>query len=132
MATWQDYLEQSRRFWDVVQAVGDPHHTSQAASNAVLAAIAATDAVCLYLVGEQPRGEAHSTAPTFLQRACKGTPWEAEAAARARQLADILQQKNAAQYHGKALNQTVAERTIKQTERYLRWVEAVLPVTNAD
>ena len=128
MADWQGHLKQARRFWEVAEAAHDPEHASQAVSNAVLAVIAANDAVCLYLLGEVPGGRSHGGAARLLQAACKGTRWEQEAATRARQFAQILREKNAAQYEGRLLAPETADRTMTQARRFLDWVDRVLPL----
>ena len=69
MAEWQGYLSQARKFWEVAEAVNDPEHTSQAASNALLTVIAANDAVCLRLAGRKPGGESHTAAAEILREA---------------------------------------------------------------
>jgi hypothetical protein len=66
-------------FWEVAQTSDDSSHGNQAASNAILAAIAANDALCMHLAGLQPKGESHVEAARVLQAACRGTRWEAEA-----------------------------------------------------
>ena len=126
MAAWQGFLMEARRFWDVAELANDPEHVNQAVSNAILAAITANDAVCLFLIDERPGGQSHAEAARVLQRACRGTQWEAESAQRSRQLADILQQKTASQYQGKALSQDAADRVMKQAQWFLEWAEGVL------
>ncbi len=114
-------------FWEVAQTADDSSHGNQAASNAILAAIAANDALCMHLAGLQPKGESHVEAARVLQAACRGTRWEAEAPRRARQLTEALGLKNAAQYEGKALTRAQVAGVMKRVERYLEWVEEVLP-----
>ena len=127
MADWQGYLRQAHRFWEGAEAAHDPEHASQAVSNAILAAIAANDAVCLYLLGEVSGSGSHAEAARHLQTACKGTRWEREAATHARQFAQILREKNAAQYEGRPLAPETADRIMTQARRFLDWVERVLP-----
>ena len=127
MASWQEHLKQAHRFWEVAAAAHDPEHASQAASNAILAVIAANDALCIYQVRERPGGASHGEAARHLQTACKGTRWEQEAATHARQLAQILREKNAAQYEGRVLAPETADRIMTQAKRFLDWVERVLP-----
>ncbi len=49
MPTWQARLRDARNFRTVASVVADPEHGNQAASNAILGAIAANDAICLHL-----------------------------------------------------------------------------------
>jgi len=127
VANWQGFLIQARRFLEVAEAAHDPEHTSQAASNAVHAVIAANDALCLYQLGERAAGESHSEAGRFLQRALRGTRWEEQAARHARQFTQIIREKNAAEYEGRAIGRDSADRIITQAKRFLDWVEQVLP-----
>jgi len=127
VADWQGFLRQAHRFFEVAEAAHDPEHASQAVSNAVHAVIAANDAVCLYQLAERPGGESHGEAGRFLQAACKGTRWEQEAATRARQFAQILREKNAAEYEGRLIAPETADRIMRQAKRFLDWAERVLP-----
>jgi len=127
VADWQGFLRQAQRFWEVAEAAHDPEHASQAVSNAVHAVIAANDAVCLYRLGERPGGRSHSETGRLLQRAGKGTPWEREASVRARQLAQVLREKNAAEYEGRLVAPDTADRIMRQARRFLDWAERVLP-----
>lgn len=126
MADWQGFMRQAQRFWDVAEASNDPEHANQAASNAIHAVIAANDAVCLFLVHERPGGKSHSEAATLLRQACKGTRWEREAAAKARQYAQITQMKNAAEYEGQLLSTQDVDRIMTQARRFIDWAERVV------
>ena len=130
MATWQDRLRDARRFWDVAEAVDDPEHGNQAASNAILAAIAANDAVCMFLGRRRPAGDSHSEAAQVLQEICQSTQWAPEAAEKARQLLELTRLKNAVQYHGTPLRREQIGKIMKQAERFIEWVQAILPPTN--
>jgi hypothetical protein len=131
MATWQDYLREARRFWEVAQAVDAPGYRSQAVSNAVHAVIAANDALCLFQIGQRPEGDSHAEAAAVLGRACRGTALEAQAPQRARQLIDVLQQKSASQYYGKQIDPDTARRVMIQAERFVGWVCESLPEPEA-
>ncbi|MBU0608127.1 MAG: HEPN domain-containing protein [Armatimonadetes bacterium] len=126
MATWQDYLAEARRFREAAEIVYDPQHVNQALSSIILAAIAANDALCLALMGAVPGGDSHARAAREMQEACKGTRHEAEAARRARQLAEVLEHKTAVQYRGQPVRPETAERLMKQAQRFMDWVEDVL------
>ncbi len=131
MPRWEEFLKEARKFREVAREFDRPGYTNQAVSNAVHAVIAANDAVCLRMINEWPGGENHSEAVRVLTRACKGTPWEHDAAQRGQQLTQVLQRKNASQYHGAVLSAAVAERVMKQAERFLEWVEKVLASPDA-
>ena len=110
----------------MAEAADDADHGNQAASNAILATIAANDAVCMCLAQRKPSGASHEQASQALQEVCRGTKWEAEASLKARQLLEVIRQKNAAQYNGVPLAPDVVARIIKQTQRFVIWAEDVL------
>lgn len=122
----ESYLAQALRFWEVAQAAHDPEHTSQAASVAVLAIIAANDAVVVALGGMVRKSRAHEEAGRALREACSGTRWEADASQKARQLAVVLSHKNAAQYEGRSLRPADVHRIMVQTERFIEWAARVV------
>jgi hypothetical protein len=132
VATWQGYLREARRFWEVAQAIDAPGYHSQAVSNAVHAVIAANDAVCTFRIGERCQGASHTEAADVLRRACRGTALEQQATRRARQLADVLQQKSSAQYYGKQVDPETARRVMTQAQRFIEWVQEVLPQPEAE
>ena len=125
MATWEERLSDAQGFWDVAGAADDREHPNQAAANAILAAIAANDAVCLRLKGACPTGESHTEAARILRQFCQGTPWEGEAPRRARQLADVLRHKTAAQYAGRRLSTDLVRRIMHQAARFIAWAVRV-------
>jgi len=132
VATWQSFLREARRFWEVARAIDAPGYTNQAVSNAVHAVIAANDAFCLFHLGERAAGEAHTEAVAVLRRACRGTRFEPEATRKAHQLADVLQAKSLAQYSGRQLDASAAQRVMKQAERFIDWIVAALPTPEPD
>jgi HEPN domain-containing protein len=131
MPRWEEFLKEARKFREVAREFDRPGYANQAVSNAVHAVIAANDAICLRLINERPGGENHSEAVRVLTRACKGTPWEPEASQRGQQLTQVLQQKNASQYYGTVLPAAVAERVMKQADRFIEWAETVLASPDA-
>jgi len=126
VATWQDYLREADRFWNVAQAIDAPGYRSQAVSNAIHAVIAANDAVCLFHTGQRAKGDSHAEAAAMLTRACKGTALEQQLPQRSRQLADVLQHKSASQYYGKQIDPDTARRVMTQAERFVQWVRDTL------
>lgn len=127
MANWQGFLREAHKFWTVAEATWDTAHLNQAASSAILAVIAANDAICVYFLGERPGGESHGEAARFLKDACKGTRWEQDAARRAAQFTSIVREKNAAQYEGRPIGPETADRIMKQAKRFLDWADRILP-----
>ncbi|MCE5238480.1 hypothetical protein LLH23_08305 [bacterium] len=127
MATWKDYWRQATLFWEVAESVHDAPHANQAASNAILAAIAANDALCLYLGGRRARADDHASAVALLRQITSKTEHSRAAAGHAEKLAAILQMKNEVQYYGAPITPAQAGRVMKQVRRLLDWVQSVLP-----
>lgn len=129
MATWHDRWRDAKAFWDLAKAGYDPEsrYGNPAASNALMAVIAANDAICLHLGHRQPKGESHADAAKDLREACKGTPWEKEASEKARQLLRMLRQKTAVQYLGKPLPGDTIAMIMKQAQRFMQWAADILP-----
>jgi hypothetical protein len=126
MATWEEYLREAGRFWEVARAFDDPDHPNQAAGNAVLTLIAANDAVCLRLLQRRAKGGSHAEAAQLLRKACQGTPWERDAAQKSEQFLQVIRKKNAAHYEGRALSAAEVRVIMKQVERFLEWARNVL------
>lgn len=126
MPSAEDHLSDARRFLVLAQAASDPEYANQAVSVAVLAIIAANDAVVVALGGMVRKSRAHEEAGRALREACSGTRWEADASQKARQLAVVLSHKNAAQYEGRSLRPADVHRIMVQTERFIEWAARVV------
>ncbi|MCX7598905.1 MAG: hypothetical protein N2512_08580 [Armatimonadetes bacterium] len=113
----------------MAEGAQDKRYFNQAVSNAAHAAIAANDALCLFLTSRRPAGKSHAQAAAALQDACKGTRWAQEAPQRAKQFTDVLQPKNRAEYYGEPIDEETAERVVKQARRFLEWVEGTTQIT---
>jgi hypothetical protein len=126
VATWQTRWDAAQKFWEIAQTVNDEAHSVQAAANAVLAIIAANDAICLHLNRTQPRGEQHEQAVQYLKEACAGKVWEREAREKARQLLEVLRLKNEVQYNSGRTTPDTLDGIMKRTARFIEWAEMVL------
>jgi hypothetical protein len=133
MASWEDRWRDAQGFWDLAEAGYAPRssHGNPAAGNAIMAAIAANDAICLRLGRRQPRGDSHTQAAELLQEACRGTEWENDASDKARQLREMLRLKTAVQYLGRPLAADKLDNLMKQAERFMDWARGVLAATGA-
>jgi hypothetical protein len=76
----------------IASATGEPEARNAAAGNAVLAAIAASDALCCRRLGRRSRGQDHTVAATLL---AKISP---DGAKLARDLTSVLAVKDTAHY----------------------------------
>ena len=122
----RQHLRLAEEFLAVAEASLEAGRPNAATSAAVHAAVCATDAVCVAFTGERPRGKSHLEAMKLLQRACKGTRHEADAAARVRQLAQILSRKTDAEYSGRALSLSEAAKAVAQARRFIGWASHVV------
>ena len=126
MATWQTRWKAARDFWDLAELAHDGQHDSQVATNAILAAIAANDAICMRLGRSQPKNQSHTEAVRDLTAACRGTRFERAAAEHGRQLLALLRHKSAAQYNTSPLTADAVERILTQSKRFIEWAETVI------
>lgn len=89
-------LAQARKFLEVARLVEDaegdlPSSASVAASLAVLAGIAASDAACFAALGRRSRGQSHHAAETLLKQITPGGTKAAQAFSRLIDLKDTAQ-----------------------------------------
>src|SRR5215469_7900990 len=84
------YLETAKLIGSEADKPGEVNFNHVAAGNAVLAAIAASDALCCKLLGERPRGQDHRDAVDLLAQVRFGTGTERLQARRAQDLSRAL------------------------------------------
>lgn len=112
-------LEKARGFLLVAEAaLGD--HDDAAASNAALAAVAASDAICAAALGRRAAGEDHREAGRLLHQVAGSGP---EAA---RLLQRALAVKNKAQYQAEPVAHTEALRSVRSSRRLVEIAERAL------
>lgn len=97
-----------------------PGHTNVAGANAVLAGIAASDAICGHALGVRPVGEAHDDAITLLKRASVPT---SRAPA---QLKRLLSSKTDTQYSPDLVSENTATALVNSAQRLIDEMNAVL------
>lgn len=117
-------LEQAAAYLDVALHVRDearPGADHVATGNAILAAIAASDAICCALLGERPRGADHREAVAVLRavRRGRGTPAEDDvwATALADALAQALDGKDASHYGVAGIARDAQVRAVRAAQR---------------
>lgn len=116
-------LAQAERFLeaaDMYSGDEDPNAANVSASNAVMAAIAASDAACCAALGKHAQGESHAEAPTLLE----GIPNGGKAAGQA--LARAVAIKSKAQYGLIALSMADRDAAYKQAAKLIVFAKAVL------
>lgn len=104
-------LAKAKKFLEIAELqasdLRDPGSASVAAGNAILAGIAASDAICARRLGVVPRGQSHHEACQLLAGA---TP---DGAALSRLLAKLLDLKDEAHYGAPDVSATRARDTVK-------------------
>ncbi len=124
------YLEVAKLIRGDADKPEDVNFNHVAAGNAVLAAIAASDALCCRLLGERSRGQDHRDAVALLEQVRFGTGTDEVQARRARDLAralaTALDLKDDSHYGTLMVGPTELGRLIRATEVL---VSAALEVT---
>ena len=126
MSTWQGYRDQSHKFLEVAQALDPGDYPSQVVSNAVLAAVAANDALGLLQTGQPAGAHSHADILSLLSRATKGTPMGSELPRRSEQLRRLLAHEQSA-LSGELVCEEVAREAMADAADFIGWVERVLP-----
>jgi len=103
---------------DIRDLYGD--RTNVSVSNAVLAGIAASDAICGRALGRRPAGENHKDAIELLKTATVNGP------AYARDLARLLEMKTNSQYSPMTLTRASAEKAIEWATRLVGAMDELL------
>ncbi len=115
--------QQARAYLEVAQSassVAVPGSTNVAGSNAVLAGIAAADAICGHTIGARAAGDAHAEAISLLQRA---TPPGSRASTHLRRL---LSSKTDTQYSSNLVSVTKAAEMLNSAEKLIEEMERLL------
>lgn len=124
------YLETAKLVTSDGSLPADYDYNHVAAGVAVLAAIAASDALCCRLLGERSRGQDHRTAVDLLETVRFGDGTPAVQAKRARDLgaalATVLDFKDEAHYGTTLLGPTQVRRLIKGAEKLAAAAVAVV------
>ena len=123
------YLETARLVRSEADKPDDVNFNHVAAGNAVLAAIAASDALCCKLLGERSRGQDHREAVGLLEQVRFGDGTAAAQARRARDLAralaTALDLKDDSHYGTLMIGGTELRRLIRAAEALVAAAESV-------
>jgi hypothetical protein len=106
---------------EVASATREPEARNAAAGNAVLAAIAASDALCCRRLGRRSREQDHSLAATLL---AKITP---DGAKLARDLTSVLAVRDTAHYGTTFLTEAKLKAALRSATRLVEAAETTLP-----
>lgn len=117
--------EQARRFLDVAELVADERdpdveYAGVAASLAVLAGIASSDAACCHVLGERSRSHNHRDAEQLLAEIRPGGNRAATS------LRELLNVKDSAHYGLMSVTSAELKRAMRQARRLLDFADEVL------
>ncbi len=117
-------LKQARKFLEVAEVAAsegdDPAGADVAASNAILAAIAASDAACCAALGRRSRGESHVDAAVLLEQIVPGGK---DAANSFRRLISV---KDVADYGIESVSGKKLESVLKQAGALVAFAEDIM------
>jgi hypothetical protein len=125
MSTWQGYRDQSHKFLEVARIPDPGDYPSQVVSSAVLAAVAANDALGVLRTGQAAGDHAHADIIWLLDTACRGTPLEPALPQRTEQLRRLLAHEQSA-LSGETLSEGVAREVMADAADFIGWVEGIL------
>ena len=116
-------LSHARAFADTAELVLDVHDNTSlnvAASLAVLAGVAASDAACCAVLGQRPRGQDHQEAVKLLSGIASG------GAEMGKDLGRLLDMKDNAQYGVIYVSEAKARQAVKWAQRIVEAAETVV------
>jgi len=115
----RSFLEAARLTTEFADELGETASANVAASNAVLAGIAAADAICGMALGERSSSGNHSDAVALLKRAHGG-------AAASNQLKALIAIKSTAAYEPRMVTPTKAAEALRNAERLVMLMDEIL------
>ena len=116
-------LADARKFLELADTVADPDQPTSlgvSAANAVLAGIAAADAMCCAALGERSRSEDHRDATRLLALVTPGGDEAANALGR------LLAVKNDAEYGLTNVSRAARERALRQARKLVEFADTHL------
>lgn len=116
-----EYLEAAHEFQAAAEASAAAGRWRAAGLDAIHAAIAAADAVCVFEVGERSSSSSHDDASGLLARS--GAPGARE---KAEQLTAVLELKSQVAYESGLVKRSSAEVLLKRSRRLLDWAHELL------
>src|SRR3989344_6346089 len=88
--------------------------------NCIHAAISASDALCVYFLGQKHAGQRHVEAVELLKRV---DPSDGESAKHMTQFGRLLNLKSSAEYGERLIKSTEAERALEDCKRFVEWAK---------
>ena len=118
---YKNYMAKSEEFLDAMNDSFAKGKFNATVLNAIHCAISSADALTVFYKGVRNAGERHEEVISLLNTL--GLP---DMESKNRQLLDLLRIKNSAEYEEKLMTETNASDSIKNAERFHKWVKEML------
>ena len=118
---YKNYLAKADEFFDMMNDSFAKRKFNPTVLNAIHCAINSADALTVFYKGVRHAGERHEDVVALLNTL--GLP---DMQSKNRQLLDLLRIKNSAEYEEKLMTETNALDSIKNAERFFKWVRDML------
>ena len=116
-----NYLKKADEFFEIMKDSFPKRKFNATVLNAIHCAMSSADALTVFYKGVRHAGERHEDVVSLLNTL--GLP---DMQSKNRQLLDLLRIKNSAEYEEKLMTETNASESIKNTERFNKWVKEML------
>ena len=118
---YANYLKKADEFFDIMKDSFAKRKFNATVLNAIHCAMSSADALTVFYKGVRHSGERHEDVVSLLNTL--GLP---DMQSKNRQLLDLLRIKNSAEYEEKLMTETNASESIKNAERFNKWVKEML------
>lgn len=116
-----NYLKKADEFFEIMKDSFAKRKFNATVLNAIHCAMSSADALAVFYKGVRHAGERHEDALSLLNTL--GLP---DMQNKNRQLLDLLRIKNSAEYEEKLMTEANASDSIKNAERFNKWVKEML------
>ena len=116
-----NYLKKADEFFEIMKDSFAKGKFNATVLNAIHCAMSSADALTVFYKGVRHAGERHEDVVSLLNTL--GLP---DMQSKNRQLLDLLRIKNSAEYEEKLMTETNASDSIKNTDRFSKWVKEML------
>ena len=116
-----NYLKKSDEFFEIMKDSFAKGKFNATVLNAIHCAMSSADALTVFYKGVRHAGERHEDVVSLLNTL--GLP---DMQSKNRQLLDLLRIKNSAEYEEKLMTETNASDSIKNADRFSKWVKEML------
>lgn len=121
---YANYLKRAEECYHAAKNSFGTQEWNAAAISAIHAAIAASDAMCVYFLGKRNASESHNEASALFKTIKSDNE---EISTNSNRIARIVGIKSMAEYEERLVFKTEAEKILKDCERFLAYVKTKLP-----